>query len=109
MSARSARRGAFPGEATESQDCGGRRIADDVLFVGHGWEDIGEDDGIAGLAMASRAAAGAKQSERARTATKVRIGVVHFLADGNKISGRQKQYSKSRFLAQNGEIVKVND
>jgi len=31
-------------------------------------------------------AVGAKQSNRARTATEVRIGVVHFLADGDEIS-----------------------
>jgi hypothetical protein len=34
---------------------------------------------------------------------------VPFLADGDEIIDRQKRYSKSRFHAQNGEIVKAND
>jgi len=92
LSARSARCGAFLGEAAESQDCGGRRIANDVFFVGRGWEDVGEEDGIAALGDGLQGG-GADDP-----------GVA-----GDRFCDRQKQYSKSRFHAQNGEIVKVND
>jgi hypothetical protein len=62
------------------------------FFSDHGWDDIGEEDGIAALGDGFE---GGGEDDP---------GVA-----GDRFCDRQKQYSKSRFRAQNREIVKAND